>query len=74
MSLCDALGNPDHVPALLLLETDIGIEDPKVELLHEGADIDLHLWERNEKVYREEEGGGRVREDEGGGGMREDEG
>ena len=36
MALCHTLRNPNDVPALLLLEFDVGVEDAKVELLQEG--------------------------------------
>ena len=55
MSLCDALCNPHDVPALLLLQTDVGIEDSKVELLHEGEHVDLHL--RRTHAQELDEGG-----------------
>ena len=41
--LCDALGYPDDVAALLLLQLEEGVEHPKVELLHERVHIELHL-------------------------------
>lgn len=43
MSLRDALGNPNNVAALLFLQTNERVEDTKVELLHEGLHINLHL-------------------------------
>ena len=52
VSLCDALGNPDHVPTLLFLETNVRVERSKMKLLHEGQHVDLNL-EREEK-WREE--------------------
>ena len=41
--LGDALGDPDDVAALLLLEAQVGVEDPAVELLHEGIHVQLHF-------------------------------
>ena len=41
--LSHALRNPDHVPALLLLQLQERVEDPKVELLHERVDVELDL-------------------------------
>ena len=43
MSLRNALGYPDNVPSLLLLEAHVGVEHSKVELLHEGTHVDLDL-------------------------------
>ncbi len=43
MSLCDALCDPDDIPALLLLQTYVRVEDAKVELLHERVHVDLNL-------------------------------
>lgn len=43
VSLGNALCNPHYVSALLFLQPHIGVEDPKVKLLHEGLHIDLHL-------------------------------
>lgn len=43
MPLGDALGNPDDVPALLLLQLDVGIENAEVELVEEGQLVQLHL-------------------------------
>lgn len=41
--LCDALGDPHNVPALLLLQLDVGVEDTEVELVEEGQLVQLHL-------------------------------
>ena len=41
--LCDTLGYPDDVAALLLLQLEEGVEHPEVELLHERVHIKLHL-------------------------------
>lgn len=41
--LGDALGDPDNVPALLLLQLDVGVENTEVELVEEGQLIQLHL-------------------------------
>lgn len=41
--LCDALCDPDDVPALLLLQLDVGIENTEVELVEEGQLVQLHL-------------------------------
>lgn len=43
MLLGDALGNPDNVAALLLLELKVRIEDTKVELLQEREHVQLDL-------------------------------
>ena len=43
MSLSDALRDPNDVTTLLLLQTNVRVEDTKVELLHEGLDVDLNL-------------------------------
>ena len=45
--LRDAFGDPDDVPALLLLQLQEGVEDPEVELLHERVDIQLDLQRYN---------------------------
>lgn len=55
MPLGDALGDPHDVPALLLLQLDVGVENAEVELVEEGQLVQLHL------------SGGRRGEDEGGG-------
>ena len=59
VSLCNALCYPHNVSALLLLQADIGVENSKVELLHEGEHVDLHL--REEDMHRSQ----RVDENEG---------
>lgn len=41
--LSDALGDPDDVPALLLLQLDVGVEDTEVELVEEGQLVQFHL-------------------------------
>lgn len=41
--LGDALGDPDDVPALLLLQLDVGVEDTEVELVEEGQLVQFHL-------------------------------
>lgn len=43
LSLCDTLGDPDDVAVLLLLQSEIRVKYPEVELLHEGQNIHLHL-------------------------------
>ena len=43
MALRDTLADPDYVAALLLLQLEEGVEDPKVELLHEGILVQPHL-------------------------------
>lgn len=43
MLLGDALGDPDNVAALLLLELEVRIEDTEMELLQEGKHVQLHL-------------------------------
>ena len=45
--LCDAFGDPDDVPALLLLQLQEGVEHAEVELLHERVDIQLDLQRYN---------------------------
>ena len=47
MPLCDAFGDPDDVPALLLLQLQEGVEHAEVELLHERVDIQLDLQRYN---------------------------
>lgn len=49
MPLGDALGDPDDVPALLLLQLDVGVENTEVELVEEGQLIQLHLQTRRRK-------------------------
>lgn len=44
--LGNALGDPDDVPALLLLQLDVGVENTEVELVEEGQLIQLHLQTR----------------------------
>lgn len=41
--LGDALCDPHDVPALLLLQLDVGVEDAEVELVEEGQLVQLHL-------------------------------
>ncbi len=41
--LGDALSDPDDVPALLLLQLDVGVENTEVELIEEGQLVQLHL-------------------------------
>lgn len=41
--LSNAFGDPHNVTALLFLELKVGVEDPKVELLHECVDIEAHF-------------------------------
>lgn len=41
--LRNALCDPHDISALLLLQLEIGIEDPKVELVEKGIDIELYL-------------------------------
>lgn len=41
--LGDALCDPDDVPALLLLQLDVGVENTEVELVEEGQLVQLHL-------------------------------
>lgn len=41
--LGDALGDPHDVPALLLLQLDVGVENAEVELVEEGQLVQLHL-------------------------------
>ena len=51
--LGDALGDPDDVPALLLLQLDVGVEDAEVELVEEGQLVELHLGGAEEREYNE---------------------
>lgn len=44
--LGDALCDPDDVPALLLLQLDVGVENTEVELVEESQLVQLHLQER----------------------------
>lgn len=41
--LGDTLGDPDDVPALLLLQLDVGVENAEVELVEEGQLVQLNL-------------------------------
>lgn len=41
--LGDALGDPHDVPAFLLLQLDVGVEDAEVELVEEGQLVELDL-------------------------------
>ncbi len=41
--LSNALCNPDDVPALLLLQLDVGVKNTEVELVEEGELVQLHL-------------------------------
>lgn len=41
--LGNALCDPDDVPALLLLQLDVGVKDAEVELVEEGQLVQLHL-------------------------------
>lgn len=43
LSLSDALGDPDDVTYLLLLQFEVGVKYTKVELLQERKYIQLHL-------------------------------
>ena len=47
--LGDALGDPDDVPTLLLLQLHVGVEDAEVELVEEGQLVQLHLRVRRER-------------------------
>lgn len=44
LPLRDALCDPNDVAILLLLQFDVGVEDPKVELLQESESVQLHLF------------------------------
>lgn len=44
LPLCDAFSDPNDVAILLLLQFDVGVEDPKVELLQESKSVQLHLF------------------------------
>ena len=41
--LGNALGDPDNVPALLLLQLDVGVENTEVELIEERQFVQFHL-------------------------------
>lgn len=41
--LGNALGDPDDVTALLLLQLEVCVEDTEVELLQKGVHVQLHL-------------------------------
>ena len=43
MALRNALADPDDVATLLLLQLEEGVEDSKVELLHESILVQPHL-------------------------------
>lgn len=43
VALSNALGNPDNVAALLLLQLDVRVEDSVVELVHEGELVQVNL-------------------------------
>ncbi len=43
MTLGHTLCNPNHVPTLLLLQLQVGVEDAKVELTQESIHVQLHL-------------------------------
>lgn len=43
MPLGDALSDPHDVPAFLLLQLDVGVEDTEVELVEEGQLVQLDL-------------------------------
>lgn len=47
--LGDALCDPDDVPALLLLQLDVGVENAEVELVEEGKLVQLHLQEGRQR-------------------------
>lgn len=49
MPLGDALRDPDDVPALLLLQLDVGVENAEVELVEEGKLVQLHLQEGRQR-------------------------
>lgn len=52
MLLRDALGDPDDVPALLLLQLQERVERAEVELLHEAVHVQLHLGKgREREIY-----------------------
>lgn len=56
LSLCDTLGDPDDVATLLLLQFDVGVKYPEVELLQESKCVQLHLGKDKElKPLRETE-------------------
>lgn len=46
MLLSHAFRNPDHIPAFLLLQLQIGIENAIVKLLHKSVDIQFDLERR----------------------------
>lgn len=47
MSLGNTLSNPHNVPALLLLQLDVGIEHTEMKLIQEGQLIEFHLQTHN---------------------------
>ena len=47
LPLCDTLSDPDDVAALLLLQFDVGVKHPEVELLQECECVQLHLRKDN---------------------------
>lgn len=54
MPLGDALGDPDDVPALLLLQLDVGVENTEVKLIEEGQLVQLHLQGKGGEREQEE--------------------
>lgn len=52
MPLGNAFGNPDNVPAFLLLQLDVSVENTEMELVEECQFVQFHLQE--EEVEREE--------------------
>lgn len=50
MPLCDALRDPQDVPALLLFQFHVGVEDSKVELVQESESVKFHLEDQESNV------------------------
>lgn len=48
MPLGNTLSDPDDVPALLLLQLHVGVEDTEVELVEESQLVQFHLQEKEE--------------------------
>lgn len=51
MFLGDTLGNPDYVATFLLLELQVGVEHPEVELLHKAVHVQFHLSCKSQKQH-----------------------
>ena len=51
MALCNAFGNPHHIPDFLLLQFHIRIKHTKVTLLHEGELVQVDLEQDRDIIY-----------------------